>query len=195
MSDDGGHAGLGLEIWPATAERWMDLEALFGERGACGGCWCMWWRLPRAVFGRSKGAGTRQLLEELVGAGGEPGLLAYVDGQVAGWCSVGPREAFPRLATSRTMRGVDGEGIWSIVCLFVDRRFRRRGLSTALLRSAAEYAVARGATIVEGHAVVPRKAVVPPIFAFTGLLSAFLAAGFVEVGRPSETRALMHWRP
>jgi GNAT superfamily N-acetyltransferase len=183
-----------VEIWPATAERWADLELLFGERGACGGCWCMWWRLPRAVYERSKGAGNRQLLEQLIGAGGEPGLLAYVDGQVAGWCSVGPREVFPRLATSRTMRGVEGEGIWSIVCLFVDRRFRRRGLSTALLQAAAEYATGRGATIVEGHAVVPRKAVVPPVFAFTGLLSAYLAAGFVEVGRPSETRALMHWR-
>jgi GNAT superfamily N-acetyltransferase len=184
----------GLEIHPATAERWPDLEALFGERGACGGCWCMWYRLPRAGYEQAKGAANRRALQDLVTSGPVPGLLAYADGQPVGWCSMGPREAFPRLATSRTMRGLDGAGVWSIVCLFVAPRWRRQGISTALLSAAAEYAVVNGAAVVEGYAVVPRKPEVPPVFAATGLLAAFLGAGFSEVARPSKSRALVRWQ-
>ena len=29
-----------FEYHSLTPDRWGDLEALFGERGACGGCWC-----------------------------------------------------------------------------------------------------------------------------------------------------------
>jgi GNAT superfamily N-acetyltransferase len=188
------HRPAGPEIEPVTPERSPDLEALFGERGACGGGWCMWYRLPRAAYEQSGGETNRRALRALVDSEPAPGLLAYVERQVVGWCSVGPREAFPRLATSRTMRGLAGDGVWSVVCLFVAPRWRRQGISTALLRAAAEYATANGATAVEGYAVVPRKPDVPPVFAATGLLAAFLNAGFVEVPpRPAETRALVRW--
>ncbi len=33
-----------IRIAPLTGENWPDLEALFGPRGAVGGCWCMYWR-------------------------------------------------------------------------------------------------------------------------------------------------------
>lgn len=154
----------------------------------------MWYRLPRAAYEQAKGAANRQALRELtVACDPAPGLLAYAAGEPVGWCSVGPREAFVRLATSRTMRGLDGEGVWSVVCLFVAPRHRRQGISTALLRAAASYAAEHGASVVEGYAVVPRKPEVPPVFAATGLLAAFLAAGFTEVARPSETRSLVRW--
>ena len=31
-----------FEFHPLTKDRWIDFEALFGARGAYGGCWCMW---------------------------------------------------------------------------------------------------------------------------------------------------------
>ena len=45
---------LELEFHPVTPERWSDFETLFGEKGACGGCWCMLWRLTRKEFERQK---------------------------------------------------------------------------------------------------------------------------------------------
>jgi hypothetical protein len=58
-----------LRFYPLTAERWEDLEELFGERGASGGCWCMWWRLKRSEFERQKGEGNRLALKRIVDSG------------------------------------------------------------------------------------------------------------------------------
>ena len=38
---------LTLSIHPITRNVCSDFEELFGANGACGGCWCMFWRLPR----------------------------------------------------------------------------------------------------------------------------------------------------
>src|SRR4030042_1872039 len=57
---------MGRFTWkPAPAAEWDDLAALFGPRGACGGCWCMWWRVSRRDFARLKGDGTRRALKRL----------------------------------------------------------------------------------------------------------------------------------
>jgi GNAT superfamily N-acetyltransferase len=177
------------EIHPLTRETWRDFERLFGARGACGGCWCMWWRKHRREYEQDKGDANRSDMLALVERGGTPGLIAYVDGEPAGWCSVAPRTEFIRLDDSRTLRPLDAEPVWSVVCLFVRRSHRRRGLSVQLLRAACEYAQSKGAEIVEGYPVVPRKSVVPDMTAWTGFSSAFAAAGFQEVARPTEARA------
>ncbi len=117
-----------LTFHPLVPERWADLERLFGERGACGGCWCMWWRLPRSEFTRRKGEGNRRALRRIVGAGRVSGILAYAGGEPVGWCSVAPRDDFPVLDRSHTLKHVDECPVWSVVCLFVARPYRRRGV-------------------------------------------------------------------
>src|SRR5207253_8997411 len=66
-----------VHIVLVTPERWPDLRRLFGANGACGGCWCMWWKLPRRDFVRGKGAGNERELRAIVRSGAAPGLLAY----------------------------------------------------------------------------------------------------------------------
>ena len=85
---------LNLTFSPLTKTRWQDFEKLFGERGACGGCWCMWWRKKRSEFERQKGAGNKIAMKTLVASGDIPGLIAYIDSDPVGWCSVAPRENF-----------------------------------------------------------------------------------------------------
>ena len=94
---------------PLTPERWADLERLFGERGACGGCWCMWWRLTRREFEQNKGDGNKASLRALVESGPPPGLLAYDGDEAVGWCAVEPRESYPALARSRVLKPIDEE--------------------------------------------------------------------------------------
>jgi len=181
-----------LAVHPVTPDRWPDLERLFGAKGACGGCWCMLWRLPRAEYDRGKGDGNRAALEAIVTGGGTPGLLAYADREPIGWCAVAPRAEYPGLARSRELKPVDDQPVWSITCLFVAKPFRRRGVSVQLLHAAAEFARERGAEIVEGYPVEPRAdGFQPDPFVWTGLASAFREAGFVEVLRRSETRPIM----
>ncbi len=182
-----------LKFHPVTPTRWKDLENLFGERGACGGCWCMLWRLPRAQWQQQLGEKNRKALKKIVDSGEIPGILAYANGKPIGWCAVAPREMFQLLERSRIMGRVDEKPVWSVVCFFVAKPFRQKGISVEILKSAAEYARKKGAKIVEGYPIEPKKGKFPDVFANTGLASAFRQAGFVEVLRRSETRPIMRY--
>jgi GNAT superfamily N-acetyltransferase len=184
---------LDLEFYPLTSDRWADFEKLFGKRGACGGCWCMWWRLKRSEFERQKGEGNRMAMKRIVDSGEVPGILAYARDQPIAWCSVAPKEAYPALGRSRTLMQVDDKPVWSIVCFFVAKPFRGKGITRKLLRAAMEYVQKQGGKIVEGYPVEPKKGRIPDAFAYTGLASAFRKAGFVEVVRRSETRPIMRY--
>ena len=180
-----------LKIVPATPSRWKDLEALFGPKGACAGCWCMWWRLTRAEFAKKRGSGAKRALKKLVDGSDVPGLIAYADGEPVGWCSVAPREEYASLERSRVLKRVDDKPVWSVVCFFVARSHRRKGVTVALLEAAVAYAAKKGARIVEGYPVEPRSGKTADVFAYTGLASAFRRAGFEEILRRSQTRPIM----
>ncbi|MGE5174869.1 MAG: GNAT family N-acetyltransferase [Hyphomicrobiales bacterium] len=180
-----------IRVVAATPARWDDLVRLFGARGACAGCWCMWWRRAPAAWRAGKGTGNRAALRRLVASGDPPGLLAYAGREPVGWIAVAPREAYPRLAGARTLRPVDDTPVWSVTCFFVAKDYRRRGVTVALLEGAAAYAARRGAVMLEGYPVEARTGALPDAFAWTGLPGAFRKAGFREVARPSATRSIV----
>ena len=180
---------LKLQIHPLTPERWADFEKLFGKNGACAGCWCMWWRLPHAQWLAQKGEANRKAMQKLVKACSVPGLLAYLGAQPVGWCAVAPRQDYPRFSKSRVLQPVDEQPVWSVTCFFVAREFRRRGITTQLLEAAAKYARQRGAKILEGYPIEPKRDQ-PDAFVYTGLASAFRKAGFKEAARHSPTRPI-----
>jgi GNAT superfamily N-acetyltransferase len=182
-----------LAFHPLTPERWADLEKLFGEKGACGGCWCMYWRLTRKEFSQKQGETNRRMLREIVNGGEVPGILAYVDDQPIGWCALAPRHAYIHLSRSRILAPVDEQPVWSVVCFFIAKPHRRQRVSTKLLQSAVDYARTKGARIVEGYPIEPKKESYPDAFAYTGLAGAFRDAGFVEVLRRSPTRPIMRY--
>lgn len=176
---------------PATPDRWNDLEELFGERGACGGCWCMTWRLSPKEFNAGKEAKNKSRLRSLVKKGREPGVLAYAGEEAVGWCSVAPREEFPRLENSRVWKRIDDQPVWSITCLFVKRGFRNQGLSAQLLDAAAKFAKRHGARIVEGYPQDLGGKRLPYAFVWTGLAPAFHKAGFEVAERRSRQKPIM----
>lgn len=180
---------------PLTADRWADLETLFGPRGGCGGCWCMAWRLPRATYESGKGAGNRAAFRRRVRSGPPPGVLAYVRSEPIGWCAVAPRVEYHYLARSRVLRPIDDRPVWSVSCLFVAKNHRNRGVAVQLLRAAVDMAGSAGAEVVEGYPVIPYADRMPDAFAWTGTLSAFRSAGFEEVGRGSPKRPIMRAYP
>lgn len=177
---------------PLTPDRWDDLETLFGPRGACGGCWCMVWRLPRAQWEQGKAGGNRRAFRKLVSDGACPGVLAYAGDEPVGWCAIAPRTDYPGLERSRVLKPVDDKPVWSVSCFYVRRDHRMKGLSVKLLKAAGRFAAERGARVLEGYPIAPSSAgEMPGPWAWTGLAATFVKAGFKEVERRSKTRPIM----
>jgi GNAT superfamily N-acetyltransferase len=186
-----------IEFRELTPETWEDFEELFGPRGACGGCWCMWWSLSAKEYGAQKGDGNRRAMKRLVEGGKTPGILAYNGGKAVGWCAVAPRSGYVRLQRSRLLKAAprteenEDDTVWAVVCFYVARSHRRSGLTLALLKAATECARRRSAKVVEGYPLdVPGKDY-PAMAASTGFAPTFLKAGFREVASASLTRPIM----
>ena len=180
-----------LKFYPATKERWKDLVSLFGEKGACSGCWCMWWKQAGSEFERQRGIGNKKALKKIIESGKIPGILAYDKDRSVAWCAIEPREAYPRLERSRILKRIDDKPVWSLVCFFVAKDYRRQGVSIELVKAAVNYARKKGAKIVEGYPSETKNNRLPDPWVWTGLFSAFIRAGFKEVMRRSKSRPVM----
>jgi len=179
-----------LAFHPATPARWPDVERLFGRNGACGGCWCRFWKQDNAEYRAGKGAPNRAALRSSVRAGEVPGLLAYAGREPVGWVAVEPRAAYGRLAVSRNLLPVDGQEVWSAPCFFVARGWRGKGVAAALLAAAADHARRKGGRILEGYPVDSSRPLAGP-WLYPGAFSTFLRLGFAEVARRARTRPVV----
>jgi GNAT superfamily N-acetyltransferase len=180
-------AALHPEIVPLTTERIPDLATLFDQGGDPKWCWCAYFRVRGRDWTNSTGAENRRVLEAATDELGRerraPGLVAYRDGEVVGWVSLGPRDDYERLAFSKVLAPVDDQPVWSIVCFVVDRKSRRQGVAAALLDAAVDYARDHGATVVEAYPVDTEGDRIPAANAYHGTLSMFERAGFEVVER------------
>ena len=182
-----------FETRPLTPETWADLEELFGLPGGSivRGCWCMYYRKTGQVsVSAAAGVTNKEQLCSLVDAGVVPGLVGYVDGQPAGWVSLGPREEYLKLRRSSVMKPVDDAEVWSIVCFYVAKPWRGQGLQHRLLAAALDHARDSGVRIVEAYPVDKQERSHDD-FMFFGSRSLYEKAGFREVVRRSPTRVVM----
>jgi len=174
-----------VEVLPAVG-RFDDFKLVAGvQKLGAGGCWCMSYRdsrlnnLERPLY----------MADECSREPG-PGVLAYVDGEVAGWCSIAPRSSYRRLMNSRTIPFLDDGPVpaadaWVAVCFVIRPKFRKQGLMNVLLEGAVEHARAHGARVVEGYPI-ESAGKVDVISGYVGTTRLFERAGFV---RAAETTA------
>jgi len=186
--------GLPLRIRPLEPGDWPIIVKLFGANGACGGCWCMWPRVPRGgkLWEDLKGPKNRDRFRRLVRAGKVHGVLAFCAGEPVGWCSFGPRQTFPRLDTVRAIQHDWSDGTWSIVCFYVRSAWRQRGIAGRLLEAATRRARALGARTIEGYPAVPHNSSepLPAAFAWTGVPALFEKAGYSPLVQPKASRTV-----
>jgi GNAT superfamily N-acetyltransferase len=178
-----------LSFHPVTGERLSDLACFSEQHGKFRYCSCMRWRMRSTDFGRSTKASRVAAFERLVLDHKPTGVLAYLDGEPVGWCSVAPRESYEGLERYRALGRIDDQPVWAVVCFFVDRRFRRRGLALALLKAAVAYAHSEGAKIVEGYPVAPGAR----LYTYMGSPSTFRRAGFSDVTPAGAPRSFMRY--
>ena len=186
-----------LTVLPADQAFWADLEAIFGDRGDPARCRCQYFKQTPAQW-RSGTAEERAERFRAQTAEHATGLVAFLDGEPAGWCAVEPRTAYRRLLRSRLVwdgrdEDQNDDGVWSVTCFVTRKGFRRRGVSAALAKAAGDFARERGARAVEGYPIVvePGQKVAWPAELFVGTTGVFAAAGFTEVSRPTARRVVM----
>ncbi len=143
-------------------------------------CWCLSWRLSSKENRELKGTARADKVRELCARDRAPGVLAYIDGNVAGWAGVAPRSELHPFANSRKIPHIDDLPVWSIWCIRVRPGFRKQGVTPALIDGAVAYARASGAPAVESYPVDNAGQKVDLTMAFVGTRSMFERAGFVK---------------
>lgn len=186
-----------ITIEPATSDRLTDVEHAFDNGGDGRGCQCQWWTLTNAEWSNTSAEQRGELLAEEIAAGPPPGLVAYVDGEAAGWVRVSPRTVQKRIARTRLIVGattepLDDDTVWAVSCFVIRREHRGAGLSAALLDAAVEFARAHGARVIEAYPIDPHAGKKKsPNALYHGVVSTFQNAGFLEVARPQPDRPVV----
>ena len=177
-------------LWPA-------LEELFGPRGACGGCWCMYWRLEKGErWDDLKGLPAKPKMKALVAAGKARGAIAFVGKEPVGWIAYGPRRDFPRLDRARTLACQDAGAVWSLPCFFIKAGWREQGVAGTLLAHALKSLRKQGAKVAEGYPVNLKPGQrLPNAFAWTCTRSLFRDAGFELAGAGTTSKVRMRRTP
>ena len=183
-----------LTFKAVTCLEWPDLERVFLSVPGSSMCWCMYWRKTRAQWW-DNAVENRADMEKIVADGVSPGILAYDGEEPVAWCSIAPRNEFPGLERSPTLRAVDTEPVWSITCFTIARSHRKLGLTTLLIRAAVEHAVENGAKVVEAYPMtnLPRKRRTVGE-AFMGFSTTFERLGFEQASVRSRVRNIWRFR-
>ncbi len=175
-----------IVIRELTPDGWPDLEKLFGSNGACGGCWCQWWRIAGVEHWNDvKGEVARCRFCRQISEGRAHGTLAYDGNEVVGWCSFEPRSAFPRLQRSPSFKGTPTEGVWFVGCFFIRRDRRHQGIAELLLSRALDAMGRDGARVIEACPKDTHGHSQPDAFVYTGTRAMFERQGF----RTAEAKA------
>jgi len=179
---------------PLTQKNWDKFVHLFGKNGACGNCWCMYYRLSKAEYHIGKAEeGNKRAMQEIVSSGKPAGLLGLYEGQAIAWCAFAPREDFVKLEKSRVHKRIDDKPVWSIPCFFIDKNLRRHGVSVALLKGVINYAKENGIKVIEAYPTIPTQEKLPDSFAWIGLFKSFERAGFEVADRTSKNRPMVRY--
>lgn len=175
-------------LTPAT---WKQFELLMGEKGGCGNCWCMYFRLPYKTFQENKPSGNKKEMKKLVNKGEPQGLIASIDKEPVGWIAMAPREDYMKLEKSRAFKRIDDKPVWSITCFFIRKEFRHKGLSQELIKGAVDFARKKKIKILEAYPAIPYDEKVPSPFLWVGVLSSFIKNEFTVVQRNGKSRAMV----
>jgi GNAT superfamily N-acetyltransferase len=183
-----------LTFEPVTSRNWGKFVQLFGERGACGNCWCMFYRLRKQDFDEGKmNDGNKNAMKEIIRSGKPAGIIALYEGIPVAWCAFAPREDFLKLENSRVHKRIDDQPVWSIPCFFIDKKFRRLGVSVELLKGVINYAGEHKIKVIEAYPTIPTTEKLPDSFAWIGLYKSFERAGFKIVDRTSKNRPMVRY--
>lgn len=183
-----------LSFEPLTRSNWNKFVTLFGENGACGNCWCMYYRLSKSDFKEGKvDEGNKRAMKEIVWSNKPTGILGFYDGEAIAWCAIAPRDDFIKLERSRVHKRIDDLKVWSVPCFFIHKDFRRSGISVVVLNGVIKYAGENGIKVIEAYPTITTKEKLPDSFLWIGLYKSFERSGFEIVDQTSKNRPMVRY--
>ena len=183
-----------LSFEPLTKKNWSKFVQLFGDKGACANCWCMYYRLNKEDFAKGKvDSGNKNAMKAIVNADKPTGVLGFFDNEPIAWCAFAPREDFIKLEKSRVHKRIDDKAVRSIPCFFIHKDFRKIGVSVQLLKAVIAYAKKKKIKVIEAYPTIPTKEPLPDTFAWIGLYKSFERAGFTIADRTSKNRPMVRY--
>ena len=175
----------GIKITPVDTTNWTDFETLFKSKGAPSYCWCMAWRMTKDELKKNNSTNRKKFIKQRVRSETPIGLLAYAEKEPIAWCSIAPRETYQRLDGDERL-----ENVWSLVCFFIKKEFRDKGLIDFLIEKAKQYARTNGAKYLEAYPVETDS----PSYRFMGFIKTFEKAGFNFVKKAGTRRHVMTYK-
>lgn len=171
------------DTWPAFA------GLVERHNGIFGGCWCMGFHPKGPGWGVSAEL-NRDEKHQRVLDGHAHAALVY-DGDVCvGWCQFGPTDELPRIKHRRAYdAGQVTPPDWRITCFFVDRSYRRQGVTGAALDGALAEIARLGGGTVESYPEDVEGRKTSGSFLYNGTVALFERRGFTR-SRPLGKR---HW--
>jgi GNAT superfamily N-acetyltransferase len=163
---------LGPDTWDAFAE--------LAERhnGVWGGCWCLWFHERDPEWGQSA-EGNRAIKQRLVDTGKTHAALVFDGVRAVGWCQYGAPEELPRIYHRKEYEsGLVEPPDYRLTCFFVDKQYRRKGVSAVALRGALDLIAEAGGGVVEGYPQDTQGEKISASFLYNGTRSLFEQAGF-----------------
>jgi len=170
-----------LRIEPLTEPRMKDFAEVVNPHHRDKHCWCLSHRLSAQEIRERGGDDRYEAMCSLSRERIAPGVIAYLEDQPVGWCSISPRDQIPKLHASKLIRPVDEVAVWSIICMVVRSGFRRRGVNRQMVLGALDYAKDLGAPGVEAYPVDPEGRM-DLTMAFVGTRKMFEEVGFEVLG-------------
>jgi GNAT superfamily N-acetyltransferase len=183
-----------LTFEPLSKGNWNKFVQFFSKNGACGKCWCMYFRLKKHAFEEGKeNGGNKEAMRKLVWDNQPTGMLGFYEGQPVAWCAFAPRENYLKVENSRVHKRIDDKPVWSITCFFIEKIFRKQGVSVELLKAVTKYAKSKKIKTIEAYPTIPTQETLPDGFAWIGLYKSFEQAGFEIVDKTSKYRPMVRY--
>ena len=177
---------MAYEIRALSSGTWDAYAALMNRHngGGFGGCWCTWFHrekhsAPQSDAPPPSADRTRDYKRNLVETDRSHAALVFDGDAAVGWAQYGPPDELPGISHRKDVAAAEVvPPDWRITCVFVDRLYRRRGVSVIAVRGALDLIGASGGGTVESYPQDTQGRRVGASFLYNATRSVFSDAGF-----------------
>jgi GNAT superfamily N-acetyltransferase len=180
-----------LSIKALNIETWKDFERLAQKHnGVWGGCWCTAFH-PKSPDQKQSQELTKSYKRRLVEDGRAHAALVFEGELCVAWCQYGPPQELPNIYHKKEVESKMTLPDWRITCFFVDRDYRKKGLSFFALNGALELIKNSGGGVVESYPQDTQGRKISNSFLYNGTREIFEKAGFNYEGKKGKNHCIM----